>query len=63
MSRKTKGNLFVGAMILCLAISVGTLAWLLGTTLVDGIPAISKQLFTDPPSTLPENSCPRTRGR
>ena len=56
MSRKTKGNLFVGAMLVCLAISFGTLAWLLGTTLVEGIPALSKQLFTDPPSTVPEEA-------
>jgi phosphate transport system permease protein len=56
MSRKTKSNVFVAAMIVCLAISFGTLAWLLGTTLVDGIPALSKQLFTDPPSTLPEEA-------
>ena len=51
MSRKTKSRLFVGAMIGCLAVSFGTLAWLLGTTLVDGLPALSKALFTDPPST------------
>ena len=56
MSRKTKGNLFVGAMLVCLGISFGTLAWLLGTTLVDGIPALTKQLFTDPPSTVPEEA-------
>ena len=51
MSRKTKSRLFVGAMMGCLAVSFGTLAWLLGTTLVDGLPALSKALFTDPPST------------
>ena len=51
MSRKTKSRLFVGAMMGCLAVSFGTLAWLLGTTLADGLPALSKALFTDPPST------------
>jgi phosphate transport system permease protein len=56
MSRKTKSRLFVGAMLVCLSISFGTLAWLLGTTLVDGLPALSKQLFTDPPSTVPEEA-------
>jgi phosphate transport system permease protein len=56
MSRKTKGNLFVGAMIVCLAISFGTLGWLLVTTFIDGIPALTKQLFTDPPSTVPEEA-------
>ncbi len=56
MSRKTKGNLFVGAMIVCLGISFGTLGWLLLTTFIDGIPALTKQLFTDPPSTVPEEA-------
>ena len=51
MSRKTKSRLFVGAMVACLAVSFGTLGWLLVTTFIDGIPALSKQLFTDPPST------------
>jgi phosphate transport system permease protein len=56
MSRKTKSNLFVGGMIACLAISFGTLGWLLVTTLIDGIPMLTKQLFTDPPSTVPEEA-------
>ena len=56
MSRKTKSRLFVGAMVVCLAISFGTLGWLLATTFIDGIPALTKQLFTDPPSTLPEEA-------
>jgi phosphate transport system permease protein len=56
MSRSWRSRLFVGAMVLSLAVSFGTLAWLLGTTLVDGIPGISRQLFTDPPSTVPEEA-------
>ena len=56
MSRKLKGNLFVGAMLLCLGVSFGTLAWLLTSTFLDGIPTLSRQLFTDPPSTLPEEA-------
>ena len=56
MGRKAKSRLFVGVMVVCLSISFGTLAWLLGTTLVDGLPALSKQLFTDPPSTVPEEA-------
>jgi len=56
MSRKTKSRVFVGAMIVCLAISFGTLGWLLLSTFIDGIPALTKQLFTDPPSTLPEEA-------
>ena len=53
MSRKTKSRLFVSGMIVCLGISFGTLGWLLVTTFIDGIPALTKQLFTDPPSTQP----------
>jgi phosphate transport system permease protein len=56
MSRKTKSRLFVSGMIVCLGISFGTLGWLLVTTFIDGIPALTKQLFTDPPSTLPEEA-------
>ena len=56
MSRKTKSRLFVVGMIACLAISFGTLGWLLVTTFIDGIPALTKQLFTDPPSTVPEEA-------
>ena len=57
MSRKTKSNLFVAAMILCLAVSFGTLGWLLLTTFIDGIPGLTGKLFTDPPSTQPEEAC------
>ena len=51
MSRRTKSRLFVGFMTLCLAVSFGTLGWLLVTTLIDGLPAITGKLFTEPPST------------
>jgi len=56
MSRQTKSRLFVGFMMLSLAISFGTLAWLLITTLIDGVPGLSTQLFTGPPSTVPEEA-------
>jgi phosphate transport system permease protein len=56
MSRRTKSRLFVGFMMLSLAISFGTLAWLLVTTLIDGIPALDGKLFTEPPSTQPEEA-------
>ncbi|MCZ7588982.1 MAG: phosphate ABC transporter permease PstA [Gaiella sp.] len=56
MSRRTKSRLFVAAMMLCLGVSFGTLAWLLVTTLIDGIPALSQQLFIDPPSTVAEEA-------
>jgi phosphate transport system permease protein len=56
MSRRTKSRLFVGFMTLCLAVSFGTLGWLLVTTLIEGLPAITGKLFTEPPSTQPEEA-------
>ena len=56
MSRQWKSRLFVAAMILSLAVSFGTLGWLLATTVVDGLPGISRQLFSSPPSTVPEEA-------
>jgi phosphate transport system permease protein len=56
MSRRTKSRLFVGFMTLCLTVSFGTLGWLLVTTLIDGLPAITGKLFTEPPSTQPEEA-------
>jgi phosphate transport system permease protein len=56
MSRRTNSRLFVGFMMLSLAVSFGTLAWLLVTTLIDGIPALDGKLFTEPPSTQPEEA-------
>jgi phosphate transport system permease protein len=56
MSRQWRSRLFVGAMMVSLAVSFGTLAWLLIETLIDGLPGISAQLFTSPPSTLPEEA-------
>jgi phosphate transport system permease protein len=56
MSRQWKSRLFVAAMLLSLAVSFGTLAWLLVATLVEGLPGISTQLFTSPPSTLPDEA-------
>jgi phosphate transport system permease protein len=56
MSRQLKGRLFVGAMIASLAVSFGMLAWLLVTTLINGLPGITWQLFSAPPSTVPEEA-------
>lgn len=56
MSRQWQSRLFTGAMLLSLAVSFGTLGWLLAKTLVDGLPGISAQLFTSPPSTQPEEA-------
>jgi phosphate transport system permease protein len=48
--------LFVGFMTVSLTVSFGTLAWLLVSTFIDGIPGLSTQLFTGPPSTVPEEA-------
>jgi phosphate transport system permease protein len=56
MSRQLKSKLFVGAMVLCLAVSFGTLAWLLAQTFVDGIPGLNSKLLSDPPSSVPEEA-------
>jgi phosphate transport system permease protein len=46
----------MGAMMVSLAVSFGMLGWLLIQTLIDGLPGITTQLFTSPPSTLPEEA-------
>ncbi len=56
MSRALKSKLFLGYMFLCLAVSFGTLGWLLATTFIDGIPGLSVQLFTELPSTQAEEA-------
>jgi phosphate transport system permease protein len=56
MSRQWKSRLFVGAMVLSLAVSFGTLGWLLIQTLIDGIPAVNGKLFSEAPSSLPEEA-------
>jgi phosphate transport system permease protein len=56
MSRQWKSRLFVGAMVLSLAVSFGTLGWLLIQTFVDGIPALDGKLFGSAPSSLPEEA-------
>lgn len=56
MSRKLKSRVFVGFMVICLAVSFGTLGWLLITTLIEGLPALTGKLFTQPPSTQPEEA-------
>jgi phosphate transport system permease protein len=56
MSRKTKSRLFVGFMMFSLAVSFGMLAWLLLSTFIDGLPGLTTKLFTNGPSTLPEEA-------
>jgi phosphate transport system permease protein len=56
MSRATANRLFSIAMIVSLAVSFGTLGWLLATTLIDGLPAFNSKLFTNSPSSVPEEA-------
>jgi phosphate transport system permease protein len=56
MSRRWQSRVFVGFMVFCLAVSFGTLAWLLTKTLIDGIPAITGSFFSEPPSTQPDEA-------
>ncbi len=56
MSRRWKGRLFSAFMVTCLAVSFGTLGWLLVDTVVNGWPALDGKLFSNPPSTLPEEA-------
>jgi phosphate transport system permease protein len=56
MSRQWKSRLFVGVMVMSLAISFGTLGWLLTQTLIDGLPGLNEKLFTQPPSSVPEEA-------
>jgi phosphate transport system permease protein len=56
MSRQLKSRLFVAAMMLCLAVSFGTLAWLLVQTFIDGIPGLDSKLLSEPPSSVPEEA-------
>lgn len=56
MSRAWKNRAFVGVMGLSLAVAFGILAWLLISIGIDGVPGLSKQLFSLPPSTVPEEA-------
>jgi phosphate transport system permease protein len=56
MSRATKSRLFLAYMYFCLAVSFGTLGWLLVTTFIDGIPGLNAKLFTELPSTQAEEA-------
>jgi phosphate transport system permease protein len=56
MSRRTKSRLFGAFMVLCLGVSFGTLGWLMIDTLIKGWPALNGKLFSNPPSSLPEEA-------
>jgi len=55
-ARKVRARVFQTLMIFSLAVSMGVLAWLLISTFIDGIPALDSKLFTNPPSSLPEEA-------
>lgn len=55
-ARKVRARIFQALMIFSLAVSMGVLIWLLISTFVDGIPALDSKLFTNPPSSLPEEA-------
>ncbi len=55
-SRAWKNRLFKAAMLFSMFVAFGTLAVLLIDTIVTGWPAIEWKLFSDPPSTLPEEA-------
>ena len=54
--RKVRARIFQGLMIFSLAVSMGVLIWLLVGTFIDGIPALNEKLFTNPPSSIPEEA-------
>lgn len=54
--RKVRARIFQGLMIFSLAVSMGVLIWLLVGTFIDGVPALNEKLFTNPPSSVPEEA-------
>ncbi len=54
--RKWKNRAFSAAMLFSMLVAFGTLAVLLVDTIVTGWPAIQWALFSDPPSTVPEEA-------
>jgi phosphate transport system permease protein len=54
--RAWKNRLFKAAMLFSMFVAFGTLAVLLIDTIVTGWPAIEWKLFSDPPSTVPEEA-------
>jgi phosphate transport system permease protein len=54
--RAWKNRLFKAAMLFSMLVAFGTLAVLLVDTIVTGWPALSTSLFTEPPSSLPDEA-------
>ena len=55
-ARKVRARVFQGLMIMSLAISMGVLVWLLVATFIKGFPALDAKLFTNPPSSVPDEA-------
>ena len=60
-SRVLKNRAFEAAMLFAMVVAFGTLAVLLVDTLVTGWPQLDAQLFSDSPSTQPEDAGARPR--
>jgi phosphate transport system permease protein len=54
--RRIRGRLFAGLMLFTIVVSMALLGWLLVSTFVDGAAAIDGKLFSEAPSTLPEEA-------
>jgi len=54
--RVWRNRLFEAGMLAAMVVAFGTLAVLLVDTIVTGWPELDRQLFTDPPSTVPEEA-------
>ena len=55
-ARKVRARIFQALMIFSLAVSMGVLIWLLVGTFLKGVPALNEKLFTNPPSSIPEEA-------
>lgn len=54
--RKLRGRLFQGLMFVSLAVAIAALGWLLVSTFADGIGSVNAKLFTNSPSSVPEEA-------
>jgi len=56
VSRAWRNRLFKAAMLVSMLVAFGTLAVLLADTILTGWPELDRQLFSNPPSTVPEEA-------
>jgi phosphate transport system permease protein len=54
--RRIRGRVFAGVMLFSIVVSMALLGWLLVATLVDGLPALDRKLFTNSPSSVAEDA-------